>query len=150
LRGIKVTAYGCPFYAGWGLTDDRQPNPRRGRRLSIEALFAGAYLLYPRYFDPRTGREVSFEETVERILGYFSAGEVLSEPCLSGPRWRPWGPYGVLGWRHLLTLLLSPVIARIGHARDARDFREDPILFFRELSNPKFRLVGRILYPFDK
>ena len=150
LRGIKVTAYGCPFYAGWGLTDDRQPNPRRGRRLSIEALFAGAYLLYPRYFDPRTGREVSFEETVEGILGYFSAGEVLSEPCLSGPGWRPWGPYGVLGWRHLLTPLLSPVIARIGHARDARDFREDPILFFRELSNPKFRLVGRILYPFDK
>lgn len=53
IRGIPVTTAGCPFYAGWGLTDDRQTNPRRGRQLSIEALFAGAYLLYPRYFDPK-------------------------------------------------------------------------------------------------
>lgn len=150
LRGIKVTVYGCPFYAGWGLTDDRQPNPRRGRRLSIEALFAGAYLLYPRYFDPRTGREVCFEETIEGILHYFSTGEALVEPPASGPRWRAWGPYGILGWRHMLTPLLSLMIARISHRRDARDYREDPILFFREVSNPKFRLIGRILYPFDR
>jgi capsule polysaccharide export protein KpsC/LpsZ len=149
LRGIKVTAYGCPFYAGWGLTDDRQPNSRRGRPLSIEALFAGAYLLYPRYFDPDTGKEVSFEETVDGILRYFSEGDTLEEPQSSGPAWRAWGPYGILGWRHLLTPLVSPVIARIGHSRDVQNYRDDPILFFRELSNPKFRLVGRILYPFD-
>jgi capsule polysaccharide export protein KpsC/LpsZ len=149
LRGIKVTAYGCPFYAGWGLTDDRQPNSRRGRPLSIEALFAGAYLLYPRYFDPDTGKEVSFEETVNGILRYFSEGETLEESRSSGPPWRAWGPYGILGWRHLITPLVSPLIARIGHSRDVQNYRDDPILFFRELPNPKFRLIGRMLYPFD-
>lgn len=151
LRRIKVTAYGCPFYAGWGLTDDRQPNPRRGRVLTIEALFAGAYLLYPRYFDPQSGRDVSFEETVDGIRRYFANGPVIDTmPRSPGPQWRAWGPYGILGWRHLLTPLVSPVIARIGHGRDAQNYREDPIRFFRELSNPKFRLIGRMLYPFDR
>lgn len=151
LRGIKVTAYGCPFYAGWGLTDDRQPNPRRRRALTIEALFAGAYLLYPRYFDPQTGRGMSFEETVDSIKRYFSTLRALDEPRRPpSPQWQAWGPYGILGWRHLLTPLVSPVIATIGHGRDAENYREDPIQFFRELSNPKFRLIGRILYPFDR
>ncbi len=151
LRGLKVTVQGCPFYAGWGLTDDRQPNPRRGRRLTIEALFAGAYLLYPRYFEPDTGRSVSFEETVESIRRHFAAPAAASKPYRApGPKWQAWGPYGILGWRHLLTPLVSPFIAGIGHGRDAENYREDPIQFFRELSNPKFRLIGRILYPFDK
>lgn len=30
IRGIPVTTAGCPFYAGWGLTDDRQPNRAAG------------------------------------------------------------------------------------------------------------------------
>jgi capsular polysaccharide export protein len=49
LRGIKVTCVGVPFYAGWGLTDDRVKVERRTARLSLVELFAGAYLLYPRY-----------------------------------------------------------------------------------------------------
>ncbi len=152
LRGIKVTAYGCPFYAGWGLTDDRQPNPRRGRVLTIEALFAGAYLLYPLYFDPQTGRRMSFEETVDSIRRYFATMKVLDEPRrpATGPRWQAWGPYGILGWRHLLTPVVSSIIARIGHHRDTENYQEDPIQFFRELSSPRYRLIGRILYPFDR
>ncbi|MDZ7708952.1 MAG: hypothetical protein U5K36_01625 [Roseovarius sp.] len=31
LRGVRVTTTGAPFYAGWGLTDDR------GRRLAAAA-----------------------------------------------------------------------------------------------------------------
>ncbi|MFD1329309.1 capsular polysaccharide export protein, LipB/KpsS family [Mycoplana ramosa] len=65
LRGLKVTTVGCPFYSGWGLTDDRQPNPRRNRRLTIEQLFAGAYILYPRYFDPDTKRYIQLEEALD-------------------------------------------------------------------------------------
>jgi len=49
LHGIKVTVVGAPFYAGWGLTDDRQTHPRRTRRLSLQEVFCAAYLLYPRY-----------------------------------------------------------------------------------------------------
>ncbi|WP_240905457.1 hypothetical protein [Bordetella hinzii] len=51
LRGKSVTVYGAPFYAGWGLTQDRQPLPRRKRRLQLDELVAGALLHYPLYWD---------------------------------------------------------------------------------------------------
>ncbi|OHV78467.1 capsular polysaccharide biosynthesis protein [Ensifer sp. LCM 4579] len=145
MRGIKVTTAGSPFYAGWGLTDDRQAHPRRGRKLTLEALFAGAYLLYPRYFHLETGEETSFEATVATIRGQLDEPDALSP---SRPAWRPWGPYGVLGWRHLLTALLAPAIRKAGNDRDVEDFRADPIRFFRGLSDPRLRLLGRMLYPF--
>lgn len=50
LRGKRVVCHGLPFYAGWGLTEDSLPAPRRGRALSLDALVAGALILYPRYF----------------------------------------------------------------------------------------------------
>ncbi len=49
MHGLKVTVVGTPFYAGWGLTDDRALAMRRTRKLSLVELFCGAYLLYPRY-----------------------------------------------------------------------------------------------------
>jgi capsular polysaccharide export protein len=49
LRRRRVVVYGRPFYAGWGLTDDRAAVDR-GRRLSLEELVAGALILYPRYW----------------------------------------------------------------------------------------------------
>ena len=55
LAGLSVTVYGQPFYAGWGLTQDLAPVAHRTRRLSLDALVAGALILYPRYVDPRTG-----------------------------------------------------------------------------------------------
>ncbi|WP_275788515.1 capsular polysaccharide export protein, LipB/KpsS family [Pararhizobium gei] len=152
LRGLKVTVYGCPFYAGWGLTDDRQPNPRRGRQLSLAAVFAGAYLLYPRYFDPKTGQAASFEETVQRIRRHLDSGSAIADQPVSppaAPSWRPWGAYGLLGWRHLLTPFVAAIVARIGHPRDAQVYREDPVRFFREMPNRKFRFIGKLLYPFD-
>ncbi|MDE5925819.1 MAG: capsular polysaccharide biosynthesis protein, partial [Helicobacter sp.] len=50
----RVVTYGMPFYAGWGLTQDKQTCARRNRKLSLEELFCGAYLLYPRYIHPKT------------------------------------------------------------------------------------------------
>ena len=141
LRGLTVTVYGCPFYAGWGLTDDRQPNERRDRNLSIEALFAGAYLLYPRYFDPMSGKSVSFEETVDGISRHFAKEKREPEPARRslrlGPPWRAWGPYGILGWRHLLTPPLAFIISKIGNNHDAQWFRQDPILFLPGSVQPK-------------
>ena len=67
LRGIHVTTMGCPFYAGWGVTDDRQPNPRRTRQLTVEQIFAGAYILYPRYFDPLRRSPLQIEDTLELL-----------------------------------------------------------------------------------
>ncbi len=54
LYGKKVVTYGMPFYAGWGLTIDKQTNPRRNRKLNLEELIAGAYILYPQYIHPKT------------------------------------------------------------------------------------------------
>jgi capsular polysaccharide export protein len=65
LRGIKVTTVGCPFYSGWGLTDDRQPNPRRDRKLSIDEVFAAAYILYAKYLDPVTKAPIEIEQALE-------------------------------------------------------------------------------------
>ncbi len=46
LRGKAVFTYGLPFYAGWGLTQDRHAHPRRHRRLSIDELVAAALIGY--------------------------------------------------------------------------------------------------------
>ncbi len=49
IRGKAVTCHGQPFYAGWGLTTDMLPHPRRQRRLPLDALVAAALILYPTY-----------------------------------------------------------------------------------------------------
>lgn len=67
-RNIKVTTLGMPFYSGWGLTDDRQSCPRRQRKLKIEELVAGVYLLYLQFFDPVTQQKTSAEAAIERLL----------------------------------------------------------------------------------
>ncbi|OYQ87365.1 hypothetical protein B9T21_07455 [Wohlfahrtiimonas chitiniclastica] len=54
LRGKKVTCYGLPFYAGWGLTTDQVHCDRRSRSLTLAELVAGTMLLYPTYIDPKT------------------------------------------------------------------------------------------------
>ena len=67
LRGRKVVVWGQPFYAGWGLTDDMAPIPRRKRRLSVEQLTAGVLLLYPRYLDPVTFLPCPIEVLLDRL-----------------------------------------------------------------------------------
>lgn len=53
LAGHKPVTFGVPFYAGWGLTDDRRPMPARRQRVLTRAqLVAGALLLYPTWYDP--------------------------------------------------------------------------------------------------
>ncbi|WP_079710622.1 capsular polysaccharide export protein, LipB/KpsS family [Paraliobacillus ryukyuensis] len=64
LRGIPVTTVGAPFYSGWGLTDDRQPVTRRKRTLTVAEVFAGAYILYPRYRNPITKKPITLENTI--------------------------------------------------------------------------------------
>lgn len=54
LRGKPVTCYGMPFYAGWGLTEDKMSSPRRTRKRTLHEVLAAAYLRYARYIDPRT------------------------------------------------------------------------------------------------
>lgn len=76
LRRVPVVCYGTPFYAGWGLTDDRAETQvaaaartRRSavRSLALPDLVAGALLVYARYRDPSTGVRIDAETAVERM-----------------------------------------------------------------------------------
>ena len=95
LRGVAVTTWGAPFYAGWGLTDDREPPPRRARRLSLNALVAGCLILYPRYQDPVTLLPCTPELLLDR----------LAEPAL-WPRLPP-ARRAYLAWWRLQGQLLK-------------------------------------------
>lgn len=65
LRGKTVHCYGLPFYAGWGLTRDRLPIPRRTRRLSLPELIAGTLIYYPEYVHPNTRSMINAETAVD-------------------------------------------------------------------------------------
>jgi capsular polysaccharide export protein len=68
VRGVQVVTLGAPFYAGWGLTDDRgDVPPRRRADLTIEGLVYAALIDYPRYFDPLSGSACPVEVVVERL-----------------------------------------------------------------------------------
>lgn len=67
IRGKPVTCWGMPFYAGWGLTDDREPIPRRTRSLTLDELVAAALILYPAYRDPVSGLPCEVERILDRI-----------------------------------------------------------------------------------
>ena len=67
LAGHRPQVFGQPFYAGWGLTIDHNPPPRRGRTLSKVQLFAAAMILAPVWYDPCRDRLCSFEEAVDQL-----------------------------------------------------------------------------------
>ena len=68
LRGKRVVVYGRPFYAGWGLTEDVLPVPRRQRRLALDELVAGALLHYPFYWDWDLKGYTTCEAVLHRIV----------------------------------------------------------------------------------
>jgi capsular polysaccharide export protein len=68
MRGKAVTTYGRPFYAGWGLTDDRTgPFERRSRRVSLDALMHATLIDYPLYVTP-AGWPCEAEDLVEALI----------------------------------------------------------------------------------
>jgi capsular polysaccharide export protein len=95
LRNRRVVVHGQPFYAGWGLTEDLAPLPRRNRRLSLEELTAGLLLLYARYVDPVTGLPCPAEVLLDRLAtpALWRAGLLVQLRQLQGrlmarrPRW---------------------------------------------------------------
>lgn len=69
LRGKTVTCYGLPFYAGWGLTQDKKTSPRRKRTLSLEALVYAAIIAYPLYHLPHGHGLAQAEEAIAYLSG---------------------------------------------------------------------------------
>ena len=93
LRGKKVTCYGQPFYAGWGLTNDVIPHPRRSRRLTLDELVVGVLVLYPYYFDRDGGGLVTPELALDQLLAWRAESGGAT----------PW-------WRNLFRVVLRRVV----------------------------------------
>jgi capsular polysaccharide export protein len=68
ILGKKVVIYGNPFYAGWGLTVDRDPTASRRRQVrSMEALIAAVLICYPTYVSATTCRFTSPERVLTEL-----------------------------------------------------------------------------------
>jgi capsular polysaccharide export protein len=79
LRNVPVTCHGMPFYAGWGLTDDRVAIDRRQRVLSVDQLVAGALLSYPTYVHPTRRIRVEVEDVIEALCAPMTLRQRLSQ-----------------------------------------------------------------------
>ncbi|MEO1952774.1 glycosyltransferase [Thioclava sp.] len=66
LAGKQVACFGAPWYAGWGLTDDRVPVPHRHRQRSLAELFHAFYIWYTIYHLP----DGEVPSTIESVLDY--------------------------------------------------------------------------------
>lgn len=72
MLGKQVVCFGQPWYAGWGLSDDRHPgmNALRARRnvaRTLEQLFEAAYLHYACYVNPATGAPGDIFDVIDAL-----------------------------------------------------------------------------------
>ncbi|HRO31918.1 MAG TPA: capsular polysaccharide biosynthesis protein [Brevundimonas sp.] len=84
LRGKAVSTYGRPFYAGWGLTEDRLTFARRTRRAGLDDLIHAALIAYPVYVAP-TGWPCEAEDLVEALIA--ARGRPTPAPPNQVARW---------------------------------------------------------------
>jgi catechol 2,3-dioxygenase-like lactoylglutathione lyase family enzyme len=68
MAGRQVICFGMPFYAGWGLTDDRVSCPRRTTRVSLARLVHAAFFGYCRYLDAWRRHETDFFTAADQLL----------------------------------------------------------------------------------
>jgi capsular polysaccharide export protein len=67
MAGHRPIVWGQPWYAGWGLTDDRQPVARRGIARSAAHLFAAAYIAAPLWYDPCRDQLCQVEDVIDQL-----------------------------------------------------------------------------------
>jgi capsular polysaccharide export protein len=69
LAGHRPHLFGAPFYAGWGLCEERHAIalPRRGRALAADQLFAAAMILAPLWYDPCRDQLCTLEEAIDQL-----------------------------------------------------------------------------------
>ena len=89
LRGVAVHCWGLPFYAGWGLTHDHHPCPRRGRSLSLAALVHGTLIDYPLYVSRYSGWFITPEQAITELVAWREAP--VQRRSLVQALFRHWG-----------------------------------------------------------
>lgn len=90
MRGIPVTTFGMPFYAGWGLSDDRAAGhvarlagQRRQARPHLLDMVAAVFLDYTRYGNPWTGERLEAEAALALLVQWRKAsvsGGIFPDP----------------------------------------------------------------------
>ena len=112
MAGCSVTCFGVPFYAGWGLTDDRQAIPRRGRKASLPAVVAAAYGGYSHYFDAWSRTPVDFFTAADQLRFLAAHFHGRNRPVIGWrvPRWK----------RHAISRMLDGAAGPVVHVHRAR------------------------------
>lgn len=73
MLGKTVITFGVPWYAGWGLTDDRHSaiaklkSEQRRTKRNLLALFYAAYFSYSRYINPNNGERGSIFDVIDYL-----------------------------------------------------------------------------------
>ncbi|MDO5055540.1 MAG: capsular polysaccharide biosynthesis protein [Pasteurella oralis] len=96
LLGKSVVTFGVPWFAAWGVTDDRHPNARalaqteRRTPRSLLNLFCAAYLQYSRYIHPVAGKAGTIFDVIDylhkmKLLNQRLAGDLY---CVGMSLWK--------------------------------------------------------------
>ncbi len=124
LAGKPVVCFGVPWYAGWGVTDDRcKDSPawaRRTRHRSVDELFAAAYFHYTRYLNPVTHKRGIIMDVIhwlirqkamaDRMHGENRTGRVIA---VGFRRWKAANIKPLLGL-HFSQVLFAPSVRAAG------------------------------------
>ncbi|MDG50286.1 capsular polysaccharide biosynthesis protein [Campylobacter coli] len=88
----ECVCYGMPFYAGWGLTQDKQMCKRRLKKRSLEEVFCAAYILYSEYFNPYLNQKSDIFDTIYTLAKYKKIEQANSNKLyfLGFTLWKRW------------------------------------------------------------
>ncbi|GMM10554.1 capsular polysaccharide biosynthesis protein [Campylobacter lari] len=88
----ECVCYGMPFYAGWGLTQDKLECKRRLKKRTLEEVFYAAYILYSEYFNPYLNQKSDIFDTIHTLVKYKKIEQANSNTLyfLGFTLWKRW------------------------------------------------------------
>ncbi|HEC1756304.1 TPA: capsular polysaccharide biosynthesis protein [Campylobacter lari] len=92
MLGRECVCYGVPFYAGWGLTQDKLECKRRLKKRTLEEVFYAAYILYSEYFNPYLNQKSDIFDTIHTLAKYKKIEQANSNTLyfLGFTLWKRW------------------------------------------------------------
>ncbi len=90
LAGHRPKIFGRPFFAGWGLSDDRNPDQRQHGHRSVLQIFSAAYLKYPIWYDPFSDQLCRIGRVMDNLQAQSKHWSVLHKGvvCVGFSRWK--------------------------------------------------------------
>lgn len=92
MLGCECVCYGMPFYASWGLTQDKQACKRRLKKRTLEEVFYATYILYSEYFNPYLNQKSDIFDTIYTLAKYKKVEQANSNTLyfLGFTLWKRW------------------------------------------------------------